>query len=73
MTLSVAKEANTSAGDNGACSDGGSRKNKCGGSKRSGTRIGCRDFSKMGSLCNGGRLREKLLRLRRIWTHGLSL
>jgi len=54
MTLSVTKEANASAGDNGACSDGGSQKNECSGSKRSRTRIGCRDSSKMGSLYDGG-------------------
>ena len=30
MTISVAEEANASAGDNGACSNGGSRENECG-------------------------------------------
>jgi len=34
MTLGVAKEANASAGDNGACSDGRNREDKCGGSER---------------------------------------
>ena len=39
-TLSVAKEANASAGDNRACSDGRCRKDECGGSKRTGTECG---------------------------------
>jgi len=38
MTLGVAKEANASVGNNRACSDGGNRENKCGGSKRTGAR-----------------------------------
>ena len=67
MTLSVAKEANTSAGNNGACSDRESQKNECGGSKRSGTRTECRDSSKTGSLCNGGGSGEELLHLWRVW------
>ena len=54
MTLSVTKEANALAGNNGACSDGGNQKNEYSGSKRSGTRTGYRDSSKMGSLCHGG-------------------
>ena len=38
---SVAKEATiASAGDNGACSDGRSRKDKCGGSEGTGTECG---------------------------------
>jgi len=72
-TLSVAKKANVSAGDNGAFSDGGSRKNKCSSSKRSGTRTGCRDSSKTGSLCNGGGSGEELLRLWRVRAYGLPL
>ena len=41
MTPSVAKEANTSsASNNRACSDGRSRKNKCGNGKRTRTRDG---------------------------------
>ena len=55
ITSSVAKEATASAGNNGACSDGGSGKNECGGSKGAGDRAGCRGSSKMGSLCNGNR------------------
>ena len=55
MTPSVAKEANASAGNNRACSNGGSQKNKYSGSKRSGTRTGCRDSSKTESLYHGGR------------------
>ena len=40
MTLSVVEEANAfSAGDNGACSNGRSGENKCGGSE--GVRTGC--------------------------------
>ena len=38
MTISVAEEANASAGDNRACSDGGSGKNECGGSERVGAK-----------------------------------
>jgi len=42
MILSVAKEANTSsAGNNRACSDGGSREDKCSGSQRLGGRTEC--------------------------------
>jgi len=44
MTLSVAKEANAfSAGNNGACSNGRSRENKCSSSQRcrAGARTGC--------------------------------
>ena len=72
MTISVTKEATaSSAGDNRAYSDGGNRKDKHGGGKR--IRIRCRDSSKTGSLCNGGRSGEELLCLQRIWTYGPSL
>ena len=58
MTLGVAKEANSSAGNNGACSDRGSGKDEYGGSKKIGARgrteYGC--FSEKGSFCNGSRL-----------------
>ena len=41
MTFGVAEEATTaSAGNNGACSDGGNREDKCGGSKRTEARGG---------------------------------
>ena len=54
MTLSVAEKANAfSAGDNRACSDRRSRKNKCGSSEKIRTRDG--DVSKKGPLCNGSR------------------
>ena len=69
----MAKEIKASAGNNGAYSDGGSRKNKCGGSKRSGIRTGCRDSSKMGPLCNGGGSEKELLRLWGFGAYGLSL
>ena len=36
-TLGVVKEANASAGDNRACSDGGNREDKYSGGKRTGT------------------------------------
>jgi len=53
MTPSVVKEANTSeAGDNRACSDGRSRKNKYGNSERTRTRNG--DGSQERSLCHWG-------------------
>ena len=51
MTFGVAEEANASAGDNGACSDGGGRKDKYGGCQRTG--VECRDPSQTGSLCYG--------------------
>jgi len=55
-TPSVAKEATiASAGDNGACSDGGSGKDKCSSTERTGNRARGRGSSKTGSLCNGGR------------------
>jgi len=53
MTISVAEKANApSAGDNRACSDGRSQKDKCGSSAR--TRVGDRGSQKR-FLCNGGR------------------
>jgi len=53
----VVEEANAfSAGDNKACSNGKSRENKCSGSKE--VRIGCRDSSQTGPLCNGGGLEK---------------
>jgi len=48
MTLSMVEEINvSSAGDNGAYSDGRSRKDKCGGSQRyrTGARTECGDSS----------------------------
>ena len=36
----MAEEANASAGDNGACSNGGNRADKCGGNERCGARAG---------------------------------
>ena len=47
MTLSVTKEANALAGNNGACSDGESRENECGSSEgaRAKARTRCRGFS----------------------------
>jgi len=57
-TPSVVEEAIiASAGNNRACSDGGSREDKCGGGKR----VGIRDWtkyrgsSKKESFCNGSR------------------
>jgi len=40
MTISVAKEANASAGNNQACSNGRDRENECGGCKECGARGG---------------------------------
>ena len=76
MTSSVAKEVTTaSAGDNRACSNGGYRKNKCGGSEgignRSRTEYG--SSSKKRPIHNGNRLRKELLCVRRIWAYGPSL
>jgi len=51
MTFSVVEEANTSAGDNRACSDGGSGEDECSGSKR--VRVRCWGSSEMGPLYNG--------------------
>ena len=54
MTISVAEEANASpAGANKACSDGGSRKDKCGDGKRTGARN--RGDPQKRPLCHGGR------------------
>ena len=76
MISSVAKEATTaSAGNNRACSDGGYRKNKCGGSKGIGNR-GRTEYgssSKKGSIHNGNKSEEELLCMQRIWAHGPSL
>jgi len=64
MIFGVAEEATiASTGNNRACSDGRGRENECGGSKRTGGRIGCGSSSKKGSFCNGGRPRKKLLHL----------
>jgi len=72
MTLSVAEETNTfSAGDNKACSNGRSRKNKYSSGERIRTRNG--GFSKKRPLCNGSGQGEELLCLWRIWAYGLSL
>ena len=60
-TLSVAKEANASAGDNQACSDGRCREDKCGSSKRAGGRAKYGGFSEIGPLCYRGRLGPELL------------
>ena len=69
MTISVAEEANAfSAGVNKACSNGGSRKNKC--SNGEGTGAGGRGASQKRHLCYGSRLGKKLLHLWRIWAHG---
>ena len=67
MTLGVVKKANASADDNGACSDGGSEKDECSGSKRIGAkgRTECRGSSEKGSFCNGSRSGKELLCLRR--------
>ena len=71
-TLSVAEETTvSSAGDNRACSDGGSGKDKCSGGEGSGARGW--SFSKKRSLCHGGRQRKKLLRLWRVWAYGPPL
>jgi len=41
MTFGVAEEATTaSAGDNGACSDGGNREDECSGCEGTGTEYG---------------------------------
>ena len=70
MTISVAEEATaSSAGDNWACSDGGSGKDECGGREGAGSR----GSSKMGPLCYGHRSWEKLLCLWGFWAHGPSL
>ena len=72
MTLSVAEKARSTslAGDNRACSDGRSGKNKYG----DGEGTEARDRApKKRPLHNGDGQREKVLYLRRIWVHGLSL
>ena len=60
MTPSVAEEATTSsAGDNRACSNGGSREDKCGDNTTAAEdRVGA-----MQPICHGGRQREELLYL----------
>ena len=69
MTPSMAKEATTaSAGNNRACSDGGNRKDECGGSE--GTGVGCGGSSKKESLRYGSRLGTELLCMWGIWAHG---
>ena len=56
MTISVVEEANASSvGNNRAYSDGGGRKDKCGGSQRCRTGTGCGGSPKKGPLCNGSR------------------
>jgi len=68
----MAEKANAlSVGDNRACSDGRSRKNKYSDDKGTGTRDG--DTSQKGFLYNGGGLRKKLLCLQRIWAYSLLL
>ena len=55
-TMSVVEEATvSSAGDNWACSNGGSGKDECGGNKGTKGRTGCGGSSETGSLCNGSR------------------
>ena len=55
-TLGVAEEATiASAGDNGACSNGRDREDKCGGGQRAGVRTECGCSSEKGPLCNRGR------------------
>jgi len=61
MTISVAKEANASAGNNGACSDGGSGKDECSSSERVRGRTEYGGSSKMGPIHNGSGSREELL------------
>ena len=71
-TIGVAEEATiASAGDNGACSDGRDREDKCSGSKK--WRARGWGSSKKGSLCYGGGLGTKLLCLWGFWAHGPSL
>ena len=71
MTLSVAENANTfSAGGNRACSNGRSKKNKC--DNGEGTEARNRDPKKR-PLCNGGGQGKKLVNLRRIQAHSLTL
>ena len=71
-TISVAEEANASlAGANKACSNGGSRKDKCGDGE--GTRAGGSGTFQKRPLCYGSRLGKKLLCLQRIWAHSPPL
>jgi len=64
-----------SAGDNRACSDGRSRKNKCGSGERTRNwgRTKCRRFSKMRLLCYRYRSKSELLCVWRFWAHGPTL
>ena len=76
MTFGVAEEATiASAGDNRACSNGGSQKNEHSGSTRTESRseTECGASSKKGPFCNGGRPGQELLCMRRIQTHSLLL
>ena len=69
-TFGVAEEAAiASVGDNRACSEGGSGKDKCSGREGAGSR----GSSKTGPLCYGHRSWEKLLRLQGIRAHGPQL
>ena len=69
MTLSVVEEANAfSAGNNRACSNGRSRKNKCSSGERIRTRNG--GISKKRPLHDESRQKEKLLYLWKIQAHG---
>jgi len=69
-TISVAKNANvSSADDNRACFDGGSRENECGnGTTTTEDRVGA-----MQPICHGSRQEEKLLCLWRFQAHGPPL
>jgi len=69
----VAKEVNALAGNNGACSDGGSGKDKCNSSERARGGIKYGDSSKTGPIYNGSGLREELLCLWGIRAHGPPL
>ena len=74
MTLSVAEEAIALlTGNNRACSDGGSREDKCGSGEGSRVRTENGSFSETRPLYNRGRPRKKLLCLQGIWAHSLSL
>ena len=71
-TISVAEEANvSSAGTNKACSNGGSRKDKCDNGKGTGTEH--RGISQKRPLRYGSRSGEKLLCLWRVWAHSPPL
>jgi len=76
MTFGMAEEvAIASAGDNRACSDGRSRKNKYSSGERIGNwgRTKCRRSFKMRLLCYGYRSKSELLHMWRFWAHGLTL